>query len=270
MKTETGGTAEQMNESFSQLGIAMIIAIGAVYLVLMIAFGEAVAPLAIMFSLPLAVVGGLVGLLVAGLPLDIPAMIGALMLIGIVVTNAIVLVDRVRQKQRSGMDRKSSLLEAGSTRMRPILMTAIATIMALVPLASGFAEGALISQSLAVIVIGGLTTSTLLTLIVVPVAYDLLEGARERALGQARRDAGGRRPDGDGGRRSSAPTTSTPCPPSSTRLVRTDERPQPGWLGPLRGAVSCRFVLPGPSGPGAAHRREWLRAVAWKSTHTPS
>jgi len=154
-----------------------------VYLVLMIAFGEAVAPLAIMFSLPLAVVGGLIGLLITGLPLDIPAMIGALMLIGIVVTNAVVLVDRVRQKQRSGMARRDSLLEAGSTRMRPILMTAIATIMALAPLASGFAEGALISQSLAVIVIGGLTTSTLLTLIVVPVAYDLLEGGKERIFG---------------------------------------------------------------------------------------
>jgi len=184
VKTETGGTAEQMNESFSQLGIAMIIAIGAVYLVLMIAFGEAVAPLAIMFSLPLAVVGGLIGLLVTGLPLDIPAMIGALMLIGIVVTNAVVLVDRVRQKQRGGMPRRDSLLEAGATRMRPILMTAIATIMALAPLASGFAEGALISQSLAVIVIGGLTTSTLLTLIVVPVAYDLLEGGKERIFGK--------------------------------------------------------------------------------------
>lgn len=193
IKTETGGTAEQMNESFSQLGIAMIIAIGAVYLVLMIAFGEAVAPLAIMFSLPLAVVGGMVGLLVTGLPMDIPAMIGALMLIGIVVTNAVVLVDRVRQGQRAGLDRKSSLLEAGATRMRPILMTAIATIMALVPLASGFAEGALVSQSLAVIVIGGLTTSTLLTLIVVPVAYDLLEGGREKLLGSH-----GGTPEGDG------------------------------------------------------------------------
>jgi len=180
---ETGGAAEQMNESFSQLGIAMLIAVGAVYLVMIIAFGEATAPLAIMFSLPLAVVGGLVGLLVAGLPLDIPAMIGALMLIGIVVTNAIVLVDRVQQKRRAGMARRDALLEAGSTRMRPILMTAVATIMALAPLASGFAEGALISQSLAVIVIGGLTTSTLLTLIVVPVAYDLLEGGKERMFG---------------------------------------------------------------------------------------
>jgi len=116
--------------------------------------------------------------------MDIPAMIGALMLIGIVVTNAIVLVDRVKQKQRAGFTRYDALMEAGATRMRPILMTAVATIMALAPLASGFAEGALISQSLAVIVIGGLTTSTLLTLIVVPVAYDLLEGAKERIFGK--------------------------------------------------------------------------------------
>jgi HAE1 family hydrophobic/amphiphilic exporter-1 len=129
-------------------------------------------------------VGGLIGLLIAGVPLDIPAMIGALMLIGIVVTNAIVLVDRVLQNQRKGMTRRDALIEAGSTRMRPILMTAVATVMALAPLASGFAEGALISQGLAVIVIGGLTTSTMLTLIVVPVAYDLLEGMKERIFGK--------------------------------------------------------------------------------------
>ncbi len=197
---ETGGTAEQMNESFSQLGIAMLIAIGAVYLVMIIAFGEAVAPLAILMSLPLAVVGGLFGLLITDLPLDIPAMIGALMLIGIVVTNAIVLVDRVKQKQRAGFARRDALLEAGSTRMRPILMTAVATIMALAPLASGFAEGALISQSLAVVVIGGLTTSTLLTLVVVPVAYDLLEGAKDRIFGARDEEAEGEGTDaGDGG-----------------------------------------------------------------------
>jgi HAE1 family hydrophobic/amphiphilic exporter-1 len=184
VQTEIGGAAEQMSESFRQLGMAMLIAIGAVYLVMIIAFGEATAPLAIMMSLPLAVVGGLVGLLVAGLPLDIPAMIGALMLIGIVVTNAIVLVDRVQQKRRAGMPRREALVEAGATRMRPILMTAVATVMALAPLASGLAEGALISQGLAVIVIGGLTTSTALTLIVVPVAYDLLEGITERILGK--------------------------------------------------------------------------------------
>ena len=179
-----------MNESFSQLGLAMLIAIGAVFLVMVIAFGEATAPLAILFSLPLAVVGGLLGLLIAGVPLDVPAMIGALMLIGIVVANAIVLIDRVQQRLAEGFARREALLDAGATRMRPILMTALSTIMALVPLAAGLAEGALISQSLAVIVIGGLTTSTLLTLIVVPVAYDVLEGARDRIFGRNRDEEG--------------------------------------------------------------------------------
>jgi HAE1 family hydrophobic/amphiphilic exporter-1 len=178
-----GGTADDMNQSFSQLGLAMIIAVAAVYLVMVLAFGEAVAPLAIMFALPLAIIGGLFGLFIMHLPLDIPALIGALMLIGIVVTNAIVLVDRVQQRRRAGEPMREALQDAGATRMRPILMTALATIFALVPLASGFAEGALISQSLAVIVIGGLSTSTVLTLVVVPVAYALLEGWREKVIG---------------------------------------------------------------------------------------
>jgi HAE1 family hydrophobic/amphiphilic exporter-1 len=181
---ELSGAAEQMSESFKQLGMAMLVAVAAVFLVLMLAFGEATAALAIMFSLPVAVVGGLVGLLIAGVPLDVPAMIGALMLIGIVVTNAVVLVERVQQKMAEGVSRREALLEAGATRMRPILMTAGTTVIALVPLAVGFGEGTLISQSLAVIVIGGLTTSTLLTLLVVPVAYNVLEALRERIFGR--------------------------------------------------------------------------------------
>jgi HAE1 family hydrophobic/amphiphilic exporter-1 len=177
-----GGQAEQMSEAFNQLGMAMLIAVGAVYLVMIVAFGEAIAPLAIMFSLPLAIIGGLVGLLITGLPLDMPAMIGALMLIGIVVTNAIVLVDRVQQKRRDGLVIRDALLEAGTTRMRPILMTAISTICALTPLGIGLSEGSLVSQSLAVIVIGGLTTSTLLTLIIVPVAFELMERVKDRVF----------------------------------------------------------------------------------------
>jgi HAE1 family hydrophobic/amphiphilic exporter-1 len=194
-----GGTADEMNAAFSQLGIAMIIAIAAVYLVMVIAFGEAVAPLAIMFSLPLAIIGGLFGLFIMGIPLDMPAMIGALMLIGIVVTNAIVLVELVQQKRKQGEPMRDALQNAGATRMRPILMTALATIFALVPLASGMSEGALISQSLAVIVIGGLTTSTMLTLVVVPVAYALLEGWREKLLGKRHEDdADAETPSGHG------------------------------------------------------------------------
>lgn len=182
VEVSVGGVAQMMSDSFEQLGIAMIVAIFAVYLVMVLTFGEAIAPLTIMFSLPLAVVGGLLGLFITGLPLDMPAMIGALMLIGIVTTNAIMFVERVHQRMGEGMPRREALLDAGTNRMRPILMTALTTIMALIPMASGFKSGALMSQSLAVVVVGGLTASTALTLIVVPVIYDLLEALKERVL----------------------------------------------------------------------------------------
>jgi HAE1 family hydrophobic/amphiphilic exporter-1 len=157
---------------------------------MVLAFGEAIAPLAIMFSLPLAVVGGLGGLFLAGLPLDMPAMIGALMLIGIVTTNAIMFIERVNQKLGEGMGRHEALLDAGANRMRPILMTALTTIMALIPMAAGMGSGAMSSQSLAIIVVGGLTTSTVLTLIVVPVVYESLESFKERLLGGGYRKKG--------------------------------------------------------------------------------
>lgn len=176
---KVGGTAENMSEAFTQLGLAMGIAVFAVFLCLVIAFGEATAPFVILFALPLAAIGGLFGLWVTKLPLDMPAMIGALMLIGIVVTNAVVFVDRVNQQLKKGQSRHDALMEAGRTRLRPILMTALATIIALLPLASGFGQGSLVSRSLAVIVLGGMTSSTFLTLLVVPVLYDLLESMRD-------------------------------------------------------------------------------------------
>ena len=167
-----GGVTQDINESFTQLGLAMLAAIAIVYLVLVITFGGGLAPLAILFSLPFTVIGGLVGLLVAGETISISSLIGMLMLIGIVVTNAIVLVDRVIHKEKAGFTTREALLEAGGTRLRPILMTALATIGALAPLAFGLEGGALISKGLGVTVIGGLTSSTLLTLIIVPVVYE--------------------------------------------------------------------------------------------------
>lgn len=187
VEVETSGVASIMNESFKQLGFAMLIAVAAVYLVMVLTFGEAIAPLAIMFSLPLAIIGGIVGLFVTGQPLDMPAMIGALMLIGLVTTNAIMFIERVNQKLADGLTRHDALLDAGANRMRPILMTALTTIMALIPMASGMGGGVMSSQSLAIIVVGGLTTSTALTLIVVPVVYDLLQGQKERMLKLTRR-----------------------------------------------------------------------------------
>lgn len=177
---DMGGVTEQMNETFSQLGLAILAAIAVVYLVLVLTFGGALTPLAILFSLPFTVIGAMLGLLIFGETISATAMIGALMLIGIVVTNAIVLIDRVIHKEREGMSVREALLEAGVTRLRPILMTAIATVGALLPLAFGFESGGLISKGMAVTVIGGLTSSTLLTLIIVPIVYEFLNRKRAK------------------------------------------------------------------------------------------
>ncbi len=171
---DMGGVTEDIQESFTQLGLAMLAAIAIVYLILVITFGGGLAPFAILFSLPFTIIGALVGLLIAGETISISSMIGALMLIGIVVTNAIVLVDRVIHKEKEGLSTREALLEAGVTRLRPILMTAIATIGALFPLALGLEGSGLISKGLGVTVIGGLTSSTLLTLVVVPIVYEVL------------------------------------------------------------------------------------------------
>ncbi|TDL78559.1 efflux RND transporter permease subunit [Peribacillus frigoritolerans] len=178
---DTGGVTEDIQESFTQLGLAMLAAIAIVYLVLVITFGGGLAPFAILFSLPFTVIGALAGLLIAGETISINAMIGALMLIGIVVTNAIVLIDRVIHKEREGLSTRDALLEAGTTRLRPILMTAIATIGALIPLAIGIEGGSgIISKGLGVTVIGGLTSSTLLTLLIVPIVYEMMSKFRRK------------------------------------------------------------------------------------------
>ena len=171
---DTAGVAADMNETFTQLGLAMLAAIAIVYFILVVTFREGVAPFAILFSLPFAVIGSFVGLLIAGETISVSVMMGLLMLIGIVVTNAIVLVDRVIHMERDGLNMREAILEAGATRLRPILMTAIATIGALMPLAFGSGGGGLISKGLGITVIGGLTSSTLLTLIVVPIVYEIL------------------------------------------------------------------------------------------------
>ncbi|PWK13382.1 efflux RND transporter permease subunit [Tumebacillus permanentifrigoris] len=168
-----GGGSDETTKTFQQLGLAMGVAVGLVYLVMLFTFGQARIPFIILTSLLFVPTGALIGLYAAGEPISISAMIGVLMLIGIVVTNAIVLVDRVGQNRDNGMPIRASLIEAGKTRLRPIIMTAFATICALLPLAFTAAEGNLISRGLAVVVIGGLTTATLLTLVIVPVMYEL-------------------------------------------------------------------------------------------------
>ncbi|HDR7323765.1 TPA: efflux RND transporter permease subunit [Bacillus toyonensis] len=177
-----GGVTKDIQESFKQLGLAMLAAIAIVYFVLVVTFGGALAPFAILFSLPFTIIGALVALLISGETLSVSAMIGALMLIGIVVTNAIVLIDRVIHKENEGLSTREALLEAGATRLRPILMTAIATIGALIPLALGFEGSGLISKGLGVTVIGGLTSSTLLTLLIVPIVYEVLSKFKKKKV----------------------------------------------------------------------------------------
>ena len=171
---ESGGGGDETVEIFQQLGLAIASAIGLVYLTMLITFGQARIPFVILSSLIFVPIGALIGLVIAGEPLSVSVMIGFLMLIGIVTTNAIVLVDRINQNRTDkGMSIRDSLVEAGKTRLRPILMTAFATVAALIPLALTTSSGTLISKGLAITVIGGLTSSTVLTLVIIPVMYEI-------------------------------------------------------------------------------------------------
>lgn len=177
VKTRSEGQSQAMNEGFINMTIAMGVAVVLVFIVMLITFGNVIVPVAILSSLPFLFTGGLLGLYLSKQSLGMPALVGFLMLIGIVVTNAIVLMDRVKQNEIKGMELTKNLLEAGALRLRPILMTALATIGALIPLALS-SEGGLISRSLAIVVISGLLTSTILTLLIVPSVYHVLKSIK--------------------------------------------------------------------------------------------
>ncbi len=178
---QMGGVAEEMAETFSNMGIAILVAIFISFLIVVVSFRSLLNALIIMVTLPLAAVGALLGLLIAGYPLGASAMMGVLMLIGIVLTNAIVLLALVDQLRRGGMSTYDALIQGGRTRIRPILMTALTTMIALVPIAVGLQEGVLLAAELAIVVLGGLFSSTLLTLVVIPVIYSLTDRFRRRA-----------------------------------------------------------------------------------------
>ncbi|MCJ7712136.1 MAG: efflux RND transporter permease subunit, partial [Chloroflexi bacterium] len=181
------GVTQQQNEAFGGLFVSMGVAVLVVYLAMVLTFNSLITPFIILFSLPLATIGALPALYFTGRPLGVSALIGFLMLIGIVVTNAIVLLDLVERLRSQGMATKAALIEGGRTRVRPILMTAIATILALIPLAAGFNNGSIIASELGTVVIGGLFSSTFLTLLVVPVIYSLVDSGK---TGLSRRFAG--------------------------------------------------------------------------------
>jgi len=178
---EIGGVTSDQDSAFKNLGLAMLAAIAIVFMLLVATFRSLAQPLILLVSIPFAATGA-IGLLIAtGTPMGVPAMIGMLMLIGIVVTNAIVLIDLINQYRKQGHGVVEAVIEGGRHRLRPILMTALATIFALLPMALGVTgEGGFIAQPLAVVVIGGLITSTLLTLLLVPTLYAMLELRKER------------------------------------------------------------------------------------------
>ena len=176
-----GGVTSQQSSSFQQLGLALLAAILIVYVVMVATFKSLRQPLLLLVSIPFAATGAIALQLISGVPLGVASIIGVLMLVGIVVTNAIVLVDLINQYRARGMKVGEAIVHGASRRLRPILMTALATIGALLPLGLGITgHGGFISQPLAIIVIGGLVSSTLLTLLVLPVLYYLVEGAAER------------------------------------------------------------------------------------------
>jgi hydrophobic/amphiphilic exporter-1 (mainly G- bacteria), HAE1 family len=180
-EAELGGVTSQQSDAFSQLTLALLVAILIVYVVMVATFKSLRQPLLLLVSVPFAATGAILLQVASGIPLGVSSFIGLLMLVGIVVTNAIVLIDLVNQYRERGMSVRDSLVHGAARRLRPILMTAVATVAALTPLGLGITgNGGFISQPLAIIVIGGLISSTILTLVVLPTLYYLVEGRKER------------------------------------------------------------------------------------------
>jgi HAE1 family hydrophobic/amphiphilic exporter-1 len=179
------GQSEEMQESFQSMQFALALAIFLVYLVMASQFESLIHPFVILFTIPLALVGAVLALFLTGTTINIVALIGVIMLAGIVVNNAIVLVDLINQLRAQGVDRFEAIMEAGSARLRPILMTSLTTALGLLPMAVGFGEGSEVRAPMAITVIGGLLVSTFLTLVVIPVVYSLLDRKRWPAVGSA-------------------------------------------------------------------------------------
>ncbi len=222
VEATVGGAAADQAESFQQLGLALLAAVAIVYIVMVATFSSLIQPLLLLISIPFAATGALGLLLLTDTALGVPALIGMLMLIGIVVTNAIVLIDLVNQYRKQGKSVIDSLFDGARQRLRPILMTALATILALTPMAFGLTgNSGFISQPLAIVVIGGLFSSTLLTLILVPTLYWLVEGRKDRKALRAERKAN--RKAKKAGTKVEAAVEKTPAPAAVTTVTIREE-----------------------------------------------
>ena len=178
------GEEERRAESMNSLLMALVLSIIMVYMVMASQFESLLHPFTILLTIPLALVGSILLFLITGTTVNIMGVIGMVMLVGIAVNSSIILVDRIGQLRESGLSMTDAIAEAGQQRIRPILMTSLTTILALVPMALGIGEGASLSSPMAVAVIGGLTTSTLLSLIVIPCVYYVFESAKKRIIGK--------------------------------------------------------------------------------------
>jgi hydrophobe/amphiphile efflux-1 (HAE1) family protein len=186
---ELGGAARDQKELFTEMALALVMGIGLMYLILVIQFGSFTAPLAVMMSLPLSLIGVVISLLLTHGTLNLMSFIGVIMLMGLVAKNAILLLDCARKREAEGVDREEALMYAGRMRLRPILMTTFALIAGMLPVAIGLGEGGEFYRPLAVAIIGGTITSTILTLLVVPTFYDSIELAHDAALAKFHRRA---------------------------------------------------------------------------------
>jgi multidrug efflux pump subunit AcrB len=185
-----GGAGKNQQELFAAMGIALVSGIGLMYLILVMQFGSFTAPLAVMLSLPLSLIGVVLALLITRSSINLMSLIGIIMLMGLVAKNAILLLDAARKREAEGFGREDALMDAGRMRLRPILMTTFALIAGMFPVALGLGEGGEFYRPLAISIIGGTITSTILTLLVVPTFYDSIEIARDRMVAKFGRRAG--------------------------------------------------------------------------------
>ncbi len=184
---ELAGASKDQQELFREMFIALVMGIALMYLILVMQFGSFTAPLAVMLSLPLSLIGVVIALLLTGGTLNLMSFIGVIMLMGLVAKNAILLLDAARVREHEGMVREEALMAAGRKRLRPILMTTFALIAGMLPVAIGVGEGGEFYRPMAVAIIGGTITSTFLTLLVIPSFYDSIETSRDRAFAKFRR-----------------------------------------------------------------------------------
>lgn len=184
---ELGGSSRDQQEVFTEMTLALLMGIALMYLVLVIQFGSFTAPLPVMLSLPLSLIGVVVALLVTRDTLNLMSFIGVIMLMGLVAKNAILLLDCARKEEAQGVSREDALMHAGRVRLRPILMTTFALIAGMLPVALALGEGGEFYRPMAVAIIGGTITSTILTLLVIPTFYDSIEIARDRAIAKYHR-----------------------------------------------------------------------------------